>query len=184
MKGRNHCKSDQVNPSPSRDVPGGTGLGAAGAGIGWASAIFGIGGGTLTVPFLSWCNVRMQQAVATSQSGGQFPAMIDPQLEIRLVSVDWQQTLFSESLLRSQWKAPSEFSFQWQVSWRLQEVMSVLSLHFTGDWSWLQQTASVTVPCTTPTPPFRLQLLDCHSTPPELAFTTSAKLAIITACTR
>ncbi|MCG8518961.1 MAG: sulfite exporter TauE/SafE family protein [Pseudomonadales bacterium] len=60
----------EVNPSPSRDVPGGTGLGAAGAGIGWASAIFGIGGGTLTVPFLSWCNVRMQQAVATSAACG------------------------------------------------------------------------------------------------------------------
>ena len=42
-----------------RDVPGSVGLGGAGAGIGWASAIFGIGGGTLTVPFLSWCNVRM-----------------------------------------------------------------------------------------------------------------------------
>lgn len=60
----------EVNPSPSRDVPGGPGLGAAGAGIGWASAIFGIGGGTLTVPFLSWCNVRMQQAVATSAACG------------------------------------------------------------------------------------------------------------------
>ncbi|TVP57724.1 MAG: sulfite exporter TauE/SafE family protein, partial [Halomonadaceae bacterium] len=38
--------------------------------IGWASAIFGIGGGTLTVPFLSWCGVRAQQAVATSAACG------------------------------------------------------------------------------------------------------------------
>lgn len=60
----------QVNPSPSREVPAQAGLGAAGAGIGWASAIFGIGGGTLTVPFLSWCNVRMQQAVGTSSACG------------------------------------------------------------------------------------------------------------------
>ncbi|WP_410966259.1 efflux RND transporter permease subunit, partial [Salmonella sp. SAL4449] len=36
----------------------------AGAVIGWASAIFGIGGGSLTVPFLSWRSVPMQQAVA------------------------------------------------------------------------------------------------------------------------
>lgn len=59
-----------LRPAPSRDVPGRLGLGVAGGGIGWASAIFGIGGGTLTVPFLSWCNVRMQQAVATSAACG------------------------------------------------------------------------------------------------------------------
>jgi len=61
-----------INPKPSRDVPGPAGLGVAGGLIGWASAIFGIGGGTLTVPYLSWCNVRMQQAVATSAACG-FP---------------------------------------------------------------------------------------------------------------
>ncbi|MCG2580555.1 MAG: sulfite exporter TauE/SafE family protein [Marinobacter sp.] len=60
----------EVNPKPGRVVPGSAGLGAAGAGIGWASAIFGIGGGTLTVPYLSWCNVRMQQAVGTSAACG------------------------------------------------------------------------------------------------------------------
>ncbi|MBQ0833720.1 sulfite exporter TauE/SafE family protein [Marinobacter sp.] len=59
-----------VNPSPGRDVAGKSGLGVAGAGIGWASAIFGIGGGTLTVPYLSWSNVRMQQAVGTSAACG------------------------------------------------------------------------------------------------------------------
>lgn len=59
-----------VNPKPGRDVPGPVGLGGAGASIGWASAIFGIGGGSLTVPFLNWCNVRMQQAVGTSAACG------------------------------------------------------------------------------------------------------------------
>lgn len=59
-----------VDPEPGRDVPGPAGLGVAGAGIGWASAIFGIGGGTLTVPYLSWCNVRMQGTVATSAACG------------------------------------------------------------------------------------------------------------------
>ena len=59
-----------LKPKPSRDVPGSTGLAASGVGIGWASAIFGIGGGSLTVPFLSWCNVRMQNAVATSAACG------------------------------------------------------------------------------------------------------------------
>jgi len=60
----------QVDPKPGRDVPDVAGLGVAGGGIGWASAIFGIGGGTLTVPYLSWCNVRMQQAVGTSAACG------------------------------------------------------------------------------------------------------------------
>ncbi len=59
-----------VSPKPGRDVPGLAGLGVAGGGIGWASAIFGIGGGTVTVPYLSWCNVRMQQAVGTSAACG------------------------------------------------------------------------------------------------------------------
>ncbi|PAV26022.1 hypothetical protein C8D92_10148 [Tamilnaduibacter salinus] len=59
-----------LKPAPGRDVPGHSGLAMAGGGIGWASAIFGIGGGTLTVPFLSWCNVRMQQAVGTSAACG------------------------------------------------------------------------------------------------------------------
>jgi len=45
-------------------------LAAAGAVIGWASAIFGIGGGSLTVPFLSRCRVQMQRAVATSAACG------------------------------------------------------------------------------------------------------------------
>src|SRR5690554_5760368 len=60
----------EVNPSPSRNVAGKVGLAGAGAGIGWASAIFGIGGGTLTVPYLSWRRVAMQQAVATSAACG------------------------------------------------------------------------------------------------------------------
>lgn len=58
------------NPAPGRNVPGKAGMAGAGTGIGWASAIFGIGGGTLTVPFLTWSNVRMQQAVATSAACG------------------------------------------------------------------------------------------------------------------
>lgn len=59
-----------VNPTPGRHVPGNQGLGVAGVVVGWISAIFGIGGGSLTVPYLSWCNVRMQQAVGTSAACG------------------------------------------------------------------------------------------------------------------
>lgn len=59
-----------LKPRASRDVPGKPGLAAAGGVIGWASAIFGIGGGSLTVPFLVWRSVPMQQAVATSAACG------------------------------------------------------------------------------------------------------------------
>ncbi|MBV6751179.1 sulfite exporter TauE/SafE family protein [Pseudomonas chlororaphis] len=59
-----------LKPKASRSVPGKFGLGVAGAFIGWASAIFGIGGGSLTVPFLTWRSVPMQQAVATSSACG------------------------------------------------------------------------------------------------------------------
>lgn len=38
--------------------------------IGMASAIVGIGGGTLTVPFLNWHNIAMRNAVATSAACG------------------------------------------------------------------------------------------------------------------
>lgn len=59
-----------VKPKASRELPGKLGITAVGGGIGAISAIFGIGGGSLSVPFLTWCNVKMQQAVGTSAAGG------------------------------------------------------------------------------------------------------------------
>jgi uncharacterized membrane protein YfcA len=60
----------EFKPKASRGVPGKAGLTLAGTFLGWASAIFGIGGGSLTVPFLLWRSVPMQQAVATSSACG------------------------------------------------------------------------------------------------------------------
>lgn len=60
----------ELKPKASREVPGKPGLTLAGGVIGWASAIFGIGGGSLTVPFLTWRSVPIQQAVATSAACG------------------------------------------------------------------------------------------------------------------
>jgi uncharacterized membrane protein YfcA len=51
-------------------LPSAPKLWAAGTGIGVASAIFGIGGGSLTVPYLSRYGVVMQQAVGTSAACG------------------------------------------------------------------------------------------------------------------
>ena len=57
-------------PSGGRALPGLTGLSVVGLIIGFFSALFGIGGGSMSVPYLSWCNVRMQVAVATSAACG------------------------------------------------------------------------------------------------------------------
>ncbi len=53
-----------------RDLPGKLGMGLAGGIIGAVSALVGIGGGTLTVPFLDACKLRMQKAVGTSAACG------------------------------------------------------------------------------------------------------------------
>lgn len=57
-------------PGGHRGLPGRFGLWLSGAVIGVISALVGIGGGTLTVPFLSWCNVDMKRAVAASSTLG------------------------------------------------------------------------------------------------------------------
>lgn len=57
-------------PKPHRQLPGPVGMFSAGSVIGTISAIVGIGGGTMSVPFMSWCNVPLRQAVATSSAIG------------------------------------------------------------------------------------------------------------------
>ena len=54
----------------AHELPGRLGLCLAGGIIGLISAIVGIGGGTMTVPFLNSCKVSMRQAVATSSACG------------------------------------------------------------------------------------------------------------------
>jgi uncharacterized protein len=59
-------------PKPGRDMPGTGGQWAAGGVIGFLSGLVGAGGGFVSVPFMTWCNVAMHQAVATSAALG-FP---------------------------------------------------------------------------------------------------------------
>lgn len=59
-----------VKPKPSRELPGAAGLAGVGAGIGLVSALVAIGGGSLSVPFMTWCNVKMQNAIGTSAAIG------------------------------------------------------------------------------------------------------------------
>ncbi len=57
-------------PKSRKPPPQTPGLMAAGGVIGWASAIFGIAGGSLTVPFLVWRSTDIKKAVATSAACG------------------------------------------------------------------------------------------------------------------
>lgn len=64
-----------IQPRSARVLPRPSAMALAGGVIGVASAIFGIGGGSLTVPYLVWHNVRMQEAVGTSAACG-FPIAV------------------------------------------------------------------------------------------------------------
>lgn len=57
-------------PSPTRTLPGMAGMTGAGLVIGGVSSLVGIGGGTLSVPFLVWHNVDIRRAIGTSSSIG------------------------------------------------------------------------------------------------------------------
>ena len=77
-----------LRPKAQAREPGKPTLSVAGVVIGWASAIFGIGGGSLTVPFLVWRSVPMQQAVATSAACG-LPIAVSGALSFLVVG--WQE---------------------------------------------------------------------------------------------
>lgn len=64
-----------VRPKPTRQLPGVVGLTSVGGLIGGMSSFVGIGGGSLSVPFLTLCNVSMPQAVGTSAALG-FPIAV------------------------------------------------------------------------------------------------------------
>jgi hypothetical protein len=64
-----------VNPGPGRALPGAPGLGVAGGVIGLVSALLGIGGGSLSVPFLLWCGENIRVAVGTAATLG-FPVAV------------------------------------------------------------------------------------------------------------
>jgi uncharacterized membrane protein YfcA len=59
-------------PAGGRELPSRGGLFVAGGIIGVMAGLFGAGGGFLSIPFMSWCNVRIHNAVATSAALG-FP---------------------------------------------------------------------------------------------------------------
>jgi uncharacterized protein len=77
-----------AKPPPQRTLPGKSGQLAAGGVIGSLSAILGIGGGTLTVPFLIWCNTSIHKAVATASACGLPIALVGT---VTLIISGWQR---------------------------------------------------------------------------------------------
>lgn len=59
-----------LKPKPGRDLPGRLGTTTAGAIIGCISSLVAIGGGSLTVSWLTWCNIRIQHAIGTASAMG------------------------------------------------------------------------------------------------------------------
>jgi uncharacterized protein len=57
-------------PKGGRDLPGMAGMFAVGNVIGAVSSFVGIGGGTLSVPFMLWCNIKVHNAIGTSAAIG------------------------------------------------------------------------------------------------------------------
>lgn len=78
-----------VKAAAHRQLPGKAGMNLTGGLIGAVSAIVGIGGGTLTVPFLVWCNTAMHKAVATSAACG-FPIALAG--AVGFIIVGWNET--------------------------------------------------------------------------------------------
>jgi uncharacterized membrane protein YfcA len=64
-----------IKPKAHRGLPGPPGMLLAGNVIGVISSWVGIGGGTLSVPFLLWCNTKMHTAIGTSAAIG-FPIAV------------------------------------------------------------------------------------------------------------
>ncbi len=62
-------------PNASRQLPGTAGMFGAGSVIGAVSSFVGIGGGSLSVPFMVWCNISVHHAIGTSAAIG-FPIAI------------------------------------------------------------------------------------------------------------
>jgi len=64
-----------LKPKPTRELPGTAGILTAGTIIGVVSSFVGIGGGALSIPFMTWSNIKMHNAIGTSAAIG-FPIAV------------------------------------------------------------------------------------------------------------
>ncbi len=59
-------------PKPTRTLPGAVGTFGMGSVIGLTASLVGAGGAFISVPFMTWCNIKIHDAVGTSAALG-FP---------------------------------------------------------------------------------------------------------------
>ncbi len=64
-----------MRPHAARQLPGATGMTLTGILTGCLSSLVSIGGGSIVVPFLVWCNVALRKAIGTSAAIG-FPVAV------------------------------------------------------------------------------------------------------------
>lgn len=64
-----------IKPHAARELPGMAGIRLFGAFTGWLSSLVSIGGGTVVIPFLIWCNVPLRRAIGTAAAIG-FPVAV------------------------------------------------------------------------------------------------------------
>jgi uncharacterized protein len=64
-----------VRPHASRQLPGAAGMTLTGMLTGCLSSLVSIGGGSIIVPFLVWCNISLRNAIGTSAAIG-FPVAV------------------------------------------------------------------------------------------------------------
>jgi uncharacterized membrane protein YfcA len=74
-----YCVAAQMlldqKPDPAREMPGWLGMSVVGTAIGVISSLVGIGGGSMMMPFLLWCNLPPARAIGTSAAVG-FPIAV------------------------------------------------------------------------------------------------------------
>lgn len=78
-----------IKPKAHVSMPNRKGMSLTGTGIGLLSALVGIGGGTMTVPFLLYTQTKIHQAIATSAACG-LPIAIAG--SIGFLMTGWSQT--------------------------------------------------------------------------------------------
>ena len=59
-----------VKPKPTRQLPGKAGMTVVAIIVGIISSLVGVGGGVMTIPLMSLCNVPMRQTIGTSAALG------------------------------------------------------------------------------------------------------------------
>lgn len=85
-----------AQPAGQHRLPGRVGMALAGGLIGAVSGVVGIGGGSLTVPFLTWCQVPIRNAVASSAAVG-LPIAVSGALGY--VAAGWNEPLLPSGAL-------------------------------------------------------------------------------------